>query len=218
MPFVSQAQRRYLYAKHPAVAREFAAKTPKGKKLPQHVKHKSKKKNLYTVATNGLQGIGKRIGSGIRQARQTRKMADQNFSNRADNSHYYEGTKYWATHKNKAKPKFKVNNKMKSLGRMNTKTNVIEINKKKHKGDKKELADTIKHELTHVKHPKMKEKQVYKSTDNMTSSERSRMLSKLKGIHYKQGALKRKYKIGRKGTQPGDFIRESRRVARDGLV
>lgn len=37
MPFKSEAQRRYLFAKHPEVAREFASKTPKGKKLPQHV-------------------------------------------------------------------------------------------------------------------------------------------------------------------------------------
>lgn len=35
MPFQSQAQRRYLYAKHPAVAKEFEAATPKGAKLPQ---------------------------------------------------------------------------------------------------------------------------------------------------------------------------------------
>jgi hypothetical protein len=38
MPFKSQAQRRYLFAKHPEVAKEFAAATPKGKKLPEHVK------------------------------------------------------------------------------------------------------------------------------------------------------------------------------------
>lgn len=173
-----------------------------------------KKKSLYARATKGLQNVGKAIRAG----HETRKLAQENFKGRADNSHYYEGTKYWATHKNKAKPKFRINNKMKALGRMDTKTNVIEINKKKHKGDKKELADTIKHELTHVKHPKMKEKQVYKSTDKMTSGERQRMLSKLKGLHYKQGSLKRKYKMGRTATQPGDFIRASRRVARDGLV
>lgn len=38
MPFKSEAQRRYLFAKHPEVAQEFAAATPKGKKLPEHVK------------------------------------------------------------------------------------------------------------------------------------------------------------------------------------
>jgi hypothetical protein len=38
MPFKSEAQRRYLYAKNPKVAKEFEAKTPKGKKLPKKVK------------------------------------------------------------------------------------------------------------------------------------------------------------------------------------
>lgn len=38
MPFVSSAQRRYLFAKHPEVAREFADATPKGSRLPEHVK------------------------------------------------------------------------------------------------------------------------------------------------------------------------------------
>lgn len=38
MPFKSEAQRRFLFAKHPDVAREFADATPKGAKLPEHVK------------------------------------------------------------------------------------------------------------------------------------------------------------------------------------
>lgn len=38
MPFVSNAQRKYLFANEPEVAREFASVTPKGKKLPEHVK------------------------------------------------------------------------------------------------------------------------------------------------------------------------------------
>ena len=42
MPFVSQAQRGYLYANHPEIAKEFESKTPKGKKLPYH-KKKSKR-------------------------------------------------------------------------------------------------------------------------------------------------------------------------------
>ena len=37
MPFVSQAQRGFMYAKHPKLAAEFESKTPKGKKLPRHV-------------------------------------------------------------------------------------------------------------------------------------------------------------------------------------
>ncbi len=44
MPFKSQAQRRYLYAKEPAVAKEFQEKTQKNAKLPQHVAKKAKKK------------------------------------------------------------------------------------------------------------------------------------------------------------------------------
>lgn len=36
MPFQSQAQARYLFANNPSVAKEFAAKTPSIKALPQH--------------------------------------------------------------------------------------------------------------------------------------------------------------------------------------
>jgi hypothetical protein len=43
MPFKSQAQRKFMYANHPEMAKEFEAHTPKGKKLPEHVK-KSKAK------------------------------------------------------------------------------------------------------------------------------------------------------------------------------
>jgi len=41
MPFKSQAQRRYLFAREPKVAAEFAASTPKNAKLPEKVKRKS---------------------------------------------------------------------------------------------------------------------------------------------------------------------------------
>lgn len=40
MPFKSQAQRKYLYANEPKVAKEFESKTPKGKKLPKKKKVK----------------------------------------------------------------------------------------------------------------------------------------------------------------------------------
>lgn len=43
MPFKSQAQRRYLFAKEPKVAREFAAATPPGAKLPERVTPKASK-------------------------------------------------------------------------------------------------------------------------------------------------------------------------------
>ena len=42
MPFKSKAQRGYLYANKPKVAKEFEKKTPKGKKLPKKVKKKKK--------------------------------------------------------------------------------------------------------------------------------------------------------------------------------
>jgi hypothetical protein len=35
MPFVSQQQRRFLYAKHPDIAKRWEAETPA--KLPEHV-------------------------------------------------------------------------------------------------------------------------------------------------------------------------------------
>lgn len=44
MPFKSQAQRKYLFANNPKVAKEFAKHTPKGAKLPEHVKSKGKGK------------------------------------------------------------------------------------------------------------------------------------------------------------------------------
>ena len=37
-PFVSTAQRGYMFAHHPEIAKEFAAATPAGAKLPRHVK------------------------------------------------------------------------------------------------------------------------------------------------------------------------------------
>lgn len=43
MPFKSEAQRGYLWANEPEVAREFAKKTPKGKKLPRRVHKKQGK-------------------------------------------------------------------------------------------------------------------------------------------------------------------------------
>ena len=43
MPFKSKAQRGYLFANEPEVAKEFAAHTPKGAKLPTKVKKKKPK-------------------------------------------------------------------------------------------------------------------------------------------------------------------------------
>lgn len=46
-PFVSQAQRGFMYANHPDIAAEFEAKTPKGKKLPEHVEDAKKDDNPF---------------------------------------------------------------------------------------------------------------------------------------------------------------------------
>jgi len=45
MPFVSEAQRKYLYEHKPKVAEKFEKHTPRGKKLPKHVKKKAVKKH-----------------------------------------------------------------------------------------------------------------------------------------------------------------------------
>jgi len=42
MPFKSKAQSRYLFATEPKIAKEYAAKTPNMKKLPEKVKPKKK--------------------------------------------------------------------------------------------------------------------------------------------------------------------------------
>lgn len=41
MPFVSLAQKKYLYANRPAVAERFASETPSGKKLPERIHPKT---------------------------------------------------------------------------------------------------------------------------------------------------------------------------------
>jgi hypothetical protein len=44
MPFKSKAQRKFMYAKHPEMAKEWENKTPKDKKLPEKVKKNAKAK------------------------------------------------------------------------------------------------------------------------------------------------------------------------------
>ena len=91
------------------------------------------------------------------------------------------------------KYKISINNKLKDcLGQINLnrkgkvegkkKKLKIEINVKAHKGDKKELASTIKHELMHAKYPKMTEKNVYKKSQKskLKPKEISRLLKKIK--------------------------------------
>jgi len=149
MPFRSEAQRRFLYAKHPSIAKRWSEEFPNQGKLPLHARKKKK-------------------------------------------------------------VKITVNNKLKEYG--NEENGKIEINLRKHKGDKAELADTIHHELLHAKHPKASEKQIQKKTkiemSKMTYAEKERLAAKvrMKGLNYKGGALKRKFKMGRGNVEPGAFI------------
>ena len=41
MPFKSKAQKKYLYATNPKLAKKFQKKTPKGTKLPNNVNNRS---------------------------------------------------------------------------------------------------------------------------------------------------------------------------------
>ena len=51
MPFKSEAQRRWMYANHPDMAKEWEADTPKGKKLPKRI---GKKPSLHQKVKSGL--------------------------------------------------------------------------------------------------------------------------------------------------------------------
>jgi len=119
------------------------------------------------------------------------------------------------------KPKLSINNKLKgALGSSEYKgkkpTGRIQINVKKHKGDLRELASTIKHEIMHVKKPKATEKEVYKATAKMkiNPAEQSKLLSKLrhKTLNYKAGAIKRKFKMGKNKVGTGGLIEKANEI------
>lgn len=128
----------------------------------------------------------------------------------------------WDKEMRKKKVKVVVNNKMKgSLGATSFakgRPTKVEINIKKHKGDKAELASTVKHELMHVKNPKMTEREVYKRTakTKIPPDEQRKLLAKvrMKGFNYKMGATKRKLKIGRVKTAPGELISKAKSMSR----
>tara|TARA_R100001369_G_C3200870_1_gene145742 strand:- start:322 stop:519 length:198 start_codon:yes stop_codon:yes gene_type:complete len=48
MPFVSKAQKKYLYATNPALASEFEKETPEGINLPDRVSRQTKRRNRLT--------------------------------------------------------------------------------------------------------------------------------------------------------------------------
>jgi hypothetical protein len=60
--------------------------------------------------------------------------------------------------------KLKVNNKIKGYGDSEKATNTIRINLKKHKGDKKEIKDTLQHEANHLLNWKASEKKIRDKT------------------------------------------------------
>jgi len=57
MPFKSESQRRYMYAKHPKIAKKFQEHTPKGKKLPEKVKKTEKAANASGFGLLGNLGV-----------------------------------------------------------------------------------------------------------------------------------------------------------------
>ena len=61
----SRAQRRYLWMKHPKIAREFENKTPEGAKLPEHVKESAMNlSDLYLEKQSaGLWDVAKGLGT-----------------------------------------------------------------------------------------------------------------------------------------------------------
>jgi hypothetical protein len=54
MPFQSKAQQGFLFAKHPAIAKRWAAETPDIKSLPAHVKQGNHRRSaLLAKMTKG---------------------------------------------------------------------------------------------------------------------------------------------------------------------
>lgn len=49
MPMRSQAQRSYLWLRHPELARKFEEETPKGKDLPSKLKEKGRSKRKRRI-------------------------------------------------------------------------------------------------------------------------------------------------------------------------
>lgn len=50
MPFTSKAQAKFMFAKHPTIAKEFASKTPSISKLPEHHSGKGTRARLESAA------------------------------------------------------------------------------------------------------------------------------------------------------------------------
>lgn len=105
------------------------------------------------------------------------------------------------------------------LGNTDPKTKRISINvKAKPHKDKRELASTIKHELMHVTHPKLTEKQVYKRTrkTKISPQEQSELLKKLHRhkLNSRVGGLKSRLKMKREDeVVPGALINRAKELS-----
>jgi len=59
MPFKSSAQRAWMYANHPEMAKRWEAETPSGR-LPEHVRHEKKARHRKGLLKPGrLERIGR---------------------------------------------------------------------------------------------------------------------------------------------------------------
>ncbi len=143
-------------------------------------------------------------------------------------SEFDQASKGRSLSKKKKMPTVTVNNRLKgSFGAteiVGNKPTKIEVNVKRHKGDKAELADTIHHEMMHAKHPNMKEKTVRNKTANdmktMSQAEKDKLVAKVrrKKLNYATGAVKRKLKIGAATTEPGELISKAKSMGREQRV
>ena len=59
MPFKSEAQRRYLYANEPKVAKRYSKETPRNAKLPERAKRKRKRSSIMTALEEGARRLGR---------------------------------------------------------------------------------------------------------------------------------------------------------------
>jgi hypothetical protein len=70
MPMRSQAQRRWMWATHPAMARRWEAHTPRGKELPEHVGDAKKRerapRDKAGAQVGPLRALGERFGIAVR--------------------------------------------------------------------------------------------------------------------------------------------------------
>lgn len=75
MPFVSKAQKGFLYANHPDIAKKFQEHTPKGAKLPEHAAKTAQLKAALKTAV--VAGPGPSVVPGVPGPLQIQPQASQ---------------------------------------------------------------------------------------------------------------------------------------------